>query len=461
MITYLYIDGFKSFRDFEMYFSPFTAIAGTNASGKSNLFDAISLLSNLANGMSLQEVFQNLRGEGEEAFTLFSNGSRADLITLKVDMLVDRHIKDAWGQETDLKCTRLRYELKLRYTDDLMGGHISIEHESLAPIPKKYDEWSKAYDIKDWELWRPGGRGAKRTSFIISSLDLSDIPAVEIRDGDGSRKHLLLSGLQRTVLSKFDSIEHPHIYAAKKEMKHWRFLHLNPTELRTPMKDTVNSGVLTPSGNNIAGVLMGLKQRDPYNVIAVSRMLEKFLPNYVNVDVVRDEENKRLVLTVEDTDGCKYSSRVLSEGTLRLLALCVLAVDDSFAGTLCFEEPENGIHPFRLESMAKLLDTFSTNFTSSDEPLRQIIVNSHSPLFMLFVKALNNPFVTNYVSRLVTHIGQHNGTRVKVSATRMTPVFTTPLTHLLNISENELKKAAMTESEFLNYMRQPNIEERF
>ena len=48
MITKLEIDGFKSFRDFSIEFSPFTVVAGKNASGKSNLFDALELLSRCA-----------------------------------------------------------------------------------------------------------------------------------------------------------------------------------------------------------------------------------------------------------------------------------------------------------------------------------------------------------------------------------------------------------------------------
>ncbi len=48
MLTRIEIDGFKSFTNFSMDFSPLTLIAGLNASGKSNLFDALHLLSLLA-----------------------------------------------------------------------------------------------------------------------------------------------------------------------------------------------------------------------------------------------------------------------------------------------------------------------------------------------------------------------------------------------------------------------------
>jgi len=69
MITNIKIDGFKSFRNFEMEFSPFTVIAGLNASGKSNLFDALELLSRLAE-YSLRDAFPERRGTVSELFTL-------------------------------------------------------------------------------------------------------------------------------------------------------------------------------------------------------------------------------------------------------------------------------------------------------------------------------------------------------------------------------------------------------
>jgi len=47
MITRIEIDGFKTFTKFQMEFAPLTIIAGTNASGKSNLFDAMQLLSRI------------------------------------------------------------------------------------------------------------------------------------------------------------------------------------------------------------------------------------------------------------------------------------------------------------------------------------------------------------------------------------------------------------------------------
>jgi hypothetical protein len=76
---------------------------------------------------------------------------------------------------------------------------------------------------------------------------------------------------------------------------------------------------------------------------------------------------------------------VLSDGTLRMLALATLKNDPQQRGVLCFEEPENGVHPFRLKNIAYLLRELTTNFQDESQvelPLRQLLVNTHSPTFI-------------------------------------------------------------------------------
>ncbi|MDR2499037.1 MAG: AAA family ATPase, partial [Tannerellaceae bacterium] len=112
MITRIEIDGFKSFKDFVMEFTPFTVLAGANGSGKSNLFDALQLLSRLAE-MELKTAFGGLRGEGYELFTKYDDETSAKEMSFAVEMLVDKRVKDNWGGEIMLENTRMRYELKL------------------------------------------------------------------------------------------------------------------------------------------------------------------------------------------------------------------------------------------------------------------------------------------------------------------------------------------------------------
>ena len=81
-------------------------------------------------------------------------------------------------------------------------------------------------------------------------------------------------------------------------------------------------------------------------------------------------------------DGTPHSARSLSDGTLRFLALAVLELDTEATGLLCLEEPENGIHPERIPAMLDLLKDISMDTEEpigADNPLRQVIINTHSP----------------------------------------------------------------------------------
>lgn len=55
---------------------------------------------------------------------------------------------------------------------------------------------------------------------------------------------------------------------------------------------------------------------------------------------------------------------------------------------ICLEEPENGIHPERIPAMLQLLQEICTDVNEpigDDNPLRQVIVNTHSPAVVLQV----------------------------------------------------------------------------
>lgn len=79
MIIRIKINRFKSLVDTEMYFSPFTCIAGANAIGKSNFFDALMFLSHLADNTILQAA-KSIRSENQKNADIrdifFKNGTQ-------------------------------------------------------------------------------------------------------------------------------------------------------------------------------------------------------------------------------------------------------------------------------------------------------------------------------------------------------------------------------------------------
>ena len=173
MITYIKIDGFKSFQEFEMEFTPLTVIAGPNAAGKSNLFDALRLLSSLATTDKIQKAFREQRGDLLELFTKYDDSTIADRMSFIVEMLVDSSIKDAWGASANLKYTRLRYELILhRFTNNIGIEDIEVEYEKLDTIKHDTDRWLKIIPSSVTDRWRPKVVSGKRqTPYMKTIID--------------------------------------------------------------------------------------------------------------------------------------------------------------------------------------------------------------------------------------------------------------------------------------------------
>lgn len=441
MITYIKINGFKSFHNFEMEFTPFTVIAGANASGKSNLFDALTLLSRLAETDNLKRAFSEQRGEFIELFTQYGDENYADQIDFEIEMLVNKNIKDAWGNEGRLKYTRLKYELSIkRYTNSSGIQDLLVSKENLFKLNHQEDKWVNLIPKKVLEFWRPKVVTGKRGIPYIQTEIENGSPTILVpQDGTtGNKRRFPLSNATRTVLSSFDTIDFPHVLAAKEEMKSWKFLQLNPEDLRQATSKNNGEDTISSSGRNLAAALYRIKQEDSYSLKEISRKLNKFLPNFTEVDVVDDNENKQFLIKLKDTDKKEFSSRVLSEGTLRILALCILEYDDKHTGLLCFEEPENGIHPFRIKAMAELLKDLSIDFNDTELPLRQVIVNTHSPVLVgNMMKWQYDSNVSIWYAQMRVAISEINGKRIKLNTTKISRVIKDDSQQQLNLIFSE------------------------
>ncbi|HMQ60090.1 MAG TPA: AAA family ATPase [Flavilitoribacter sp.] len=426
MITHIKIHGFKTFQNFEMDFTPLTVIAGVNASGKSNLFDCLKLLSRLAE-TDLKTAFSEQRGNPSELFTQFEESTYAEEIHFVIQMLVSSRIRDNWGGESELKYTRLKYELKIKREINEKGFEdLMVIYEQLENLKHNEDQWVKnnipAF-VRDF--WRPQVKSGKRGKPYIETEEKNGIVSIKIpQDGRQGGKATPANAITQTVLSGINSVDFPHAFAAKEEMRSWKFLHLNPEDLREPTRQDVGiRDNVTSSGKNLAAALYRIKLNDPYTIKEISRKLNEFLPNFVEVFVENDKANKQFIIKLLGEDGREFSSRVLSEGTLRILALCILDYDYEHQGLLCFEEPENGIHPFRIITMAKLLKDLTIDFKEKSMPLRQVIVNTHSSRLVgeLF-NWKNDSNVSIFLSQLHTQITFINNKKLKIKITKYLPV---------------------------------------
>lgn len=91
-----------------------------------------------------------------------------------------------------------------------------------------------------------------------------------------------------------------------------------------------------------------MESKQEGNTTDIGTDLSNLIPRIVKVEVEEDEAKDQYLVWAQTSDGRRFSSRVLSDGTLRMLALTSLKNDPEYGGVLLFEEPENGVHPFRI-----------------------------------------------------------------------------------------------------------------
>jgi predicted ATPase len=193
------------------------------------------------------------------------------------------------------------------------------------------------------------------------------------------------------VLYSITNAEFPHLFALREEMRNWRLLQLDPALLRRPASAT-SAELLQPDGSNLAAVLNRLKVETmtaerPAGVLAdIAGELNAMIPGVSGLDAELDQRTREYRVELKMRDGVSFSSRVVSDGTLRVLALLTLLHDPRHRGLVCFEEPENGVHPARLKHLVQSLQGVVTHPTDDDlppgTPLSQLLLNSHSPVVL-------------------------------------------------------------------------------
>lgn len=394
MLSRLQVRGFKSLWDVDVRFGPFTCIAGPNAVGKSNLFDAIQLLSRLASENLLQAAL-SVRSEGSPSGNVFDLFHRhrdhtSARIFLAAEMIVPSEGVDDLGQRAKASITTLRYSLEIAFdqpeeSEGLPG--IRLLSEELRPIAK--GEAGKTIQFPNHaSKWRDQvvqGKGRRGKPFI-STTPPEEEPIIQLHQegSGGGPKKFPASRLPRTVLSRVDATENPTALLAKREMESWRLLQLEPSALRQP------DNILTPTGLKANGAHLpatlhgmahqGIANRNVYERV-VGRLVE-LLDDIKTIDILRDNARQLFILQLENRDGVTFDARSLSDGTLRFLSLATLAEDPSALGVICMEEPENGIQPARIPAILNLLKAIACDPTlepGDDNPLRQVIINTHSP----------------------------------------------------------------------------------
>jgi len=400
MLTRLKVSGFKNLDGLDVHLGPFTCIAGPNGVGKSNFFDAIHFLSALAD-KSLVEAAISVRGgegRGGDVRNLFTRvGDRiAGEMSFLVEMIIPATGQDVLSQQADASMTYLQYELVLRFRADRASrvlGDIELVSEKAKHLNRT--NAGRQLGFEHTRTWLDSAIRGRRTSPFISmetedGTELVCLHADAGKDSGGRPRRIPATSLRRTMLSSVSNAsEHRTLVLARQEMMSWIQLQLEPTALRTADGFT-SPHAIGANGAHLPATLYHLAQiaeqsgrngaEDLYQQVA--NRLSELIEDVDSISVDVDEKRQALNVMMTDRQGAPHLASALSDGTLRFIALTVMEADPTPRALLCLEEPENGMHPQRIPAMIRLLQDLAVDATEPvgpDNPLRQVIVNTHSP----------------------------------------------------------------------------------
>jgi predicted ATPase len=259
-----------------------------------------------------------------------------------------------------------------------------------------------------------------------------DSEAILVRQ-DGRQKHgrpmrLSLKEASRSALSTITTSEFPHLYALRDHLANVRFLEINPRAARDA-NDLFEDRTLKPDASNLAAVLARLKdetaEKDrPEGVLSdIASDLSSLIPSVCRLSVSEDKLHRQYSFNLGFTGALTFSSRVISDGTLRLLALLTVLDDPDRRGTLCFEEPENGVHEGRIPLLVEFLRSSAQVSDDPDFPSFQVLLNTHSPKVMAALSDFEIVASDTVVDVDITSKQRATRTRMRTGVTSQSDMF--------------------------------------
>ncbi|MFD5658297.1 AAA family ATPase [Streptomyces hirsutus] len=378
MITRIEIDGFKSFDDFALDLPPFTVLVGANASGKSNLLEAVDLLGQLIREPTSQTLVDHARRGGpKELFRRGPDGVPVGAMRIAAHVLVHGYAGYC----------HLRVEARVTYADPPHPLRVDTE------VLKVHDHYARDADwIQPSPNLSPDETG---------QLHCTEVPVQE--------------AAYRTELAETSG--------------NWRILEPSPKAM-SGVSSTYDTAPLAEDGKNL-GAVLGRIARDPEAWYDFRADAVALLPDLVDIAVAANAEWGHWDLWLQQRHEHRVPPGAASAGTLRILALLAAAHDPAHEGLLLIEEPENGLHPTRVPQLLSRLQARTSDpatLTSGDG--RQILITTHSPVALAAVLegAPDSVVLLDMVTRFGDGLPPRRLTRArKVADSGERGTFVTPL----------------------------------
>lgn len=377
MIRKVTIRGYKSLRNVEIALGELSILIGPNASGKSNLFDILRLLSHAVRSGDLNEAFDHHRGSRLEAFSLGEGGIESMKNQGRATLEIEAEIKLSPQVVREVDREILAFD-----EQDKAGVSMGMHSPLGAPRTYRYrliveinTGSGKLLILEEELVWLDSDAERQSATQILHRSEEKMTISHGFRPGGTVPVSPQQVGVSCRSLESAYVID---MLAFTKELSRWRFYQLEPRAMKADasLKSTDR---LQENGADLAAFYNTLQVEDPRQFGFLMGSINTILPSLEGIQVKQDSQGM-LQLSINE-NAIPYSIRVASDGTLRMLALLAVFSPKALASTttLGFEEPENGVHPRRLKLVANILQ----NAAHRQDGV-QVLVTTHSPVLPEF-----------------------------------------------------------------------------
>ena len=356
MLTSLTLRNFKSYEEATLSLAPITFLIGANASGKSNALEAIRLLSWLAKGSRLDDIERNIQSGNAiargQAIDLF--GAEKQYFTLAT------HIDNAPDGWTD-------FEIEI----GLLSDQLLIIGESV----------SKASKDQELPLYKIDGDPNPHTDEISVMYN-------NFKQGK-NKPHIPCSNRQAI----FYQLETPSRF----QQSHTKSQKIIPAVTKVIRETLRNIIFLDPrpavmrgyayakdddikeDGSNLSSVLYAVCQQGETQKNKLLNFIRS-LPeqDITDIDFIITDRNDVMVRLIESFGNKKHQmdAPLLSDGTLRVLAIAATLLSANPGTFVIIEEIDNGVHPSRADNLVKQIREIAL------ERKLRVLITSHNPALL-------------------------------------------------------------------------------